>query len=233
MEFEINKYGNKGAIIEFPQEISLNVSEKVQLIYEGLRISALQGVMALTPGYNSIVVYLEPTLLSLTQLKDIVIEILENSKNIKLNSYSVTLPVCYEGTFSIDINNVIKSSGLSVEEIIKVHTQDSYRVYMLGFVPGFLYLGGMSELINTPRLTTPRTKIPKGAVGIAGNQTGIYPIATPGGWQIIGNCPLDLIGTGESPLIEMGDIINFKSIGLEEHKSLQGQLPKRTLTHEN
>ena len=135
----------------------------------------------------------------------------------------IEIPTTYGGEYGPDIENVANQNRISVEEVIKIHSSKTYLIYMLGFTPGFPYLGGMDERIATPRLKTPRTKIAGGSVGIAGSQTGIYPIDSPGGWQLIGKTPLMLYSPHrESPiLLSSGDYIKFVPINEAEYKKIE------------
>jgi inhibitor of KinA len=131
----------------------------------------------------------------------------------------VDIPVCYGGKFGPDLEHVAMINGLTKEEVVRIHSSGGYLVYMIGFAPGFPYVGGMSERIAAPRRESPRLKIPARTVGIAGKQTGIYPIETPGGWQLIGRTPLELFRPGdESPsLLRAGDRIQFIPISEKEY----------------
>jgi inhibitor of KinA len=132
----------------------------------------------------------------------------------------VEIPVHYGGESGPDLDIVAKHNGLTPEEVVAIHSNGHYFVNMIGFAPGFPYIGGMSEKIATPRKSSPRLKIPAGSVGIAGKQTGIYPIETPGGWQIIGKTPLQLFRPDHDPpsLLKAGDKICFKPITLKEFR---------------
>ena len=174
-------------------------------------------------------VYFEPKIQNVSGIHNLTEIILSQSESLKLKTFQVVLPVCYDEIFGNDIQFVLENNDLTLEELIVKHTSPEYLVYMTGFVPGFLYLGGLDEKLHTPRLSVPRTKIPKGSVGIADNQTGVYPLETPGGWQLIGNCPLNLTGNNKNAMIEMGDIVKFTSITKEEHSKLLGEFPKRIL----
>lgn len=127
------------------------------------------------------------------------------------------IPVCYDPAFGLDLKSLAKTNNLSVDQVIELHTQQSYRVYMLGFLPGFAYMGMVDEKIATPRLSTPRKHVPAGSVGIAGNQTGIYPLVSPGGWNIIGRTPVKLFDShAKHPvLFQPGDEVSFYSIRKE------------------
>ncbi len=139
------------------------------------------------------------------------------------NQRTVEIPVCYGGRFGPDLEEVADINGLTAQEVIDIHTSGEYLVYMIGFAPGFPYLGGMSEKIAAPRRSSPRTTIPAGSVGIAGMQTGVYPLSTPGGWQLIGNTPLELFKPYEQPpsLLRAGDIVKFVSVTEEEYHALK------------
>lgn len=126
----------------------------------------------------------------------------------------ITIPVCYGGSFGPDVEELAALHNLSVQRVIDIHTAATYTVYMIGFVPGFAYMGGMDEQLATPRKQTPRQAIPAGSVGIAGKQTGIYPLETPGGWQIIGRTPLKLFDANrkQPALLKAGDMVKFKPV---------------------
>ena len=132
----------------------------------------------------------------------------------------MTIPVCYGGDFGPDLAFVAKHAGLTEAEVIRRHTGRDYRIYMLGFLPGFPYLGGLDPRLFTPRLQNPRTAIPAGSVGIGGEQTGIYPVASPGGWQLIGRTPLDLFDPERPPRYAAGDCIRFTAITAEQFAKL-------------
>jgi KipI family sensor histidine kinase inhibitor len=137
-------------------------------------------------------------------------------------SKTITIPVCYDTSFGLDLKEVSGQTGLSAEEIIKIHTASLYRVFMLGFTPGFPYLGETDARISCSRKETPRQIVPEGSVGLAGRQTGIYPVASPGGWQIIGRTPLKIFNPGSENIFMIwpGDRVLFKSIDLKEFETL-------------
>jgi len=138
----------------------------------------------------------------------------------------ITIPVSYGGEFGPDLEFVAKHNSITEDEVVAIHTSIPYLVYMLGFAPGFPYLGGMSERIATPRLASPRVKIPAGSVGIAGKQTGIYPLESPGGWQLIGRTPLTLFDPlAKNPFVfAAGDYLQFTAIKMDEYVALKEQV---------
>ena len=142
----------------------------------------------------------------------------------------IEIPVLYGGEMGPDIENVAEHNHKTVEEVIKIHTSEEYLIYMIGFIAGFPYLGGMSKEIATPRLKSPRVKIEGGSVGIAGEQTGIYPVASPGGWQLIGRSPLKLYDADrEKPVpLEAGQYIKFAAVTEEEYKKIEKEVEDGT-----
>jgi len=157
------------------------------------------------------------------------IKIIENSLNVGQNSEPpqarlVEIPVLYGDNYGKDIQRVTEYSGLNEKEIIQLHQSGNYLVYFLGFSPGFPYMGGMDRELTTPRLETPRKCVPQGSVAIAGQQTGIYPFSSPGGWNLIGRTPLEIfnLSNPKKSLIQMGDKVLFKSISKDEYEQLKG-----------
>ena len=144
----------------------------------------------------------------------------------------VEIPVLYGGEFGPDIEFVAQYTTLSIEGVIALHSGRDYLVYMLGFTPGFCYLGGMSKCLETPRLATPRTRIPAGSVGIAGNQTGVYPIDSPGGWQLIGRTPLCLFDPNREPavLVTAGDYVRFSRIDAQDYHDIADRIQRGSFT---
>lgn len=157
------------------------------------------------------------------RLQEMDFSTLENSK---IAQRLVEIPVCYDTCFGLDLDFLASEKKVSIEALVEMHTEPIYTVYFIGFLPGFPYLGGLNKRLAFPRKKTPRSRIEKGAVGIAENQTGIYPQASPAGWQIIGNCPLTLFNpVAEVPcLLKAGDQIRFKSIDKQEHKAINKAL---------
>ncbi|GGE19714.1 5-oxoprolinase subunit PxpB [Psychroflexus salis] len=149
-----------------------------------------------------------------------------NENNSKFSPSVYHIPVCYKEEFAPDLAFLAGQLQLEQEEIIRLHSQATYTVYFIGFLPGFPYLGGLNEKLHFPRKNTPRLKIPKGSVGIGGQQTGIYPSSSPGGWQLIGNCPLEIFDVRRKTpsLFQAGDQIQFKVVDKKEHKEIQTQV---------
>lgn len=227
LEFKVIPYGDQAVLVQFESKISLEIHKAVKHLYTELRRLAQQGVSGVTPGYNSLVVYYEPKVVSFESLKDLIQQCSVSLGKDEEDTYQVIIPVCYDDVFALDIENVSEHTKLKKKEIIQLHTESTYLIYMVGFVPGFMYLGGMNEKLITPRLKSPRLKIPQGSVGIADQQTGIYPLATPGGWQIIGSCPLNLVSFNSAERVMMGDYVKFEQIDLKTYNERKGEAPQR------
>ena len=187
--------------------------------------SAMKSVLKVetVPTYRSLLVYYKPEIISFREISEKFEELMGSLDNIEIPPPTVIeIPVLYGGEMGPDIQNVAEHNGKTVEEVIQIHTSEEYLIYMIGFIAGFPYLGGMSKEIATPRLKSPRVKIDGGSVGIAGEQTGVYPVDSPGGWQLIGRTPLKLYDAErEKPvLLEAGQYIKFKSVTPEEYDAI-------------
>ena len=176
------------------------------------------------PACCSLLINYDPRVITFAEIKErmegiLKMEIKAGAKRKKVYE----IPVCYGGAYGPDIQNIADHAGLSVEEVIDIHTSRDYLIYMLGFLPGFTYLGGLDERIHTPRLANPRIKIAAGSVGIGGSQTGIYPMDSPGGWQLMGMTPVKTYDPErEVPiLVEAGDYIRFVRVNEEEYKRIK------------
>lgn len=216
--------GEQGLVVEFGNAIDPAVNARVHRLVRALAARGLEGVIETVPTYRSLLVLFDPLVLPRVRLVPEVEALLaaeapavEGAPG--AGGDTVELPVVYGGEFGPDLAFVARHNGLSTEEVIAIHSSSSYLVYMLGFTPGFPYLGGMSSRLAAPRLSSPRGKVPPGSVGIAGSQTGVYPLESPGGWRLIGRTPLRLFDLeGERPfLLAPGDVVRFRPVDEEEY----------------
>lgn len=216
--------GDRGLLVEFSAEIDLETNQKIHAFCRALEDALPEGIIEIIPSYRSLVLVYEPLVVDLPELQEkLVILYGEVESATGSNTEIVEIPVCYGGEFGEDLEQVATHNGLSVDEVISLHSEMLYPVYMIGFTPGFPYLGGLSDKLHTPRLATPRTLVPAGSVGIANNQTGIYPIDSPGGWQLIGRCPYKLFDPLRSNpfLIKAGDHLRFIPVSRQDFLKLQ------------
>lgn len=212
--------------MELGDAIEPDVNFKVRALAEVLQNMALRGLQGIVPTYRAVLLVYDPMLTEPHFLMDMVRLAEERLPNTKLPPHrKMEIPVCYEGEFGPDMEFVAAYHGLSAEQVIQIHSSQDYQIYMMGFTPGFPFLGGLPEVLATPRLETPRLLVPAGSVAIAANQTGIYPIASPGGWRIIGRTPLRLFRPelSEPFLYRAGDIIRFRPISAQEFYRLAAQ----------
>jgi inhibitor of KinA len=224
--------GDSALLVEFGNAINLEINHKVIALNEAIMRAKIQGVEELVPTYCSLLVRYDPLKTTYEQLvfciKDI--EKTLDRVSIRIASKKITIPVVYGGEYGPDLGYVAECRGLSEEQVVKLHSEKEYTVYMIGFVAGFPYLGEVSDEIATPRLETPRLKVPAGSVGIAEKQTGIYPCEAPGGWRIIGRTPIKLFNPLQQPpaLLKPGDKVKFKPISIEEFALVEKAISKRT-----
>lgn len=225
--------GDNGIIIEIGSKISEEINGKVRGLTLCIENEKPEGVLEIIPTYTSILIIYDPVIVSYYDLLKKLKEIEKRMKEITLPAPEVVhIPTCYGGEYGMDLEYVAEYNELRPEEVIKIHSERQYLVYMLGFTPGFPYLGGMSKKIATPRLESPREKILGGSVGIAGNQTGIYPIDSPGGWRIIGRTPLNFFDPSKNPpvLLKAGQYIKFDPIDKEEYELIKKQVKRKEYT---
>ncbi|SDO38531.1 5-oxoprolinase subunit PxpB [Alkalicoccus daliensis] len=228
---DIGPLGDKAVRVNFGTEISEEIHLQVRAFCRLLESENITGVSEWVPAYTTVTVHYEPLECSYPSLKQELQQLTEKMKEISLTPGPVwKLPVCYGGEFGPDLKEAAAYTGLSEEEIIQRHTSACYTVYMMGFTPGFPYLGGMDKSIAVPRLETPRNAVPAGAVGIAGEQTGVYSLKTPGGWRIIGRTPVKLCDReAEVPVfLKAGDRIQFTAVTKEEFETIEKKIAEGT-----
>ena len=207
--------GDRSLLVELGEKISPGINCRVQQLMQKLREARLQGVRELSPGYRSLLVVFDPLAIAPERLKERIQEIDAAPDSAGLpTAKQLTVPVFYGGEHGPDLEWVADHLGLSAEEVIRLHTATIYRVYMIGFTPGYPYLGELPEALAVPRRASPRARVPKGSVGIAQRQTGIYSVESPGGWQIIGWTPIELFDPARPlpSLLEMGDQVKFEAV---------------------
>ncbi|MCR5673377.1 MAG: 5-oxoprolinase subunit PxpB [Lachnospiraceae bacterium] len=230
--------GDRALTVELGNEIDEHINAKLMGLIKALSDARIKGIEEFVPSFRAVLIHYNPAILSYQKITDIVDNALKSSiRESVRHSRTVVIPVCYDRQYGPDIDDVAAHAGISVEEVIKIHTSTPYLVYMLGFQPGFPYLGGLDERIHTPRLETPRIKLEAGSVGIGGGQTGLYPMESPGGWRIIGVTPVRCYNPSkEKPIpYSAGDHIKFESITKEEflelrEKDLKGEYEFREYT---
>ncbi len=211
--------GDRALLVELGDEISPSVNRKVRELFITLERHSIDGLVEAVPSYRSLLIVYNPQKIILSALRETLDDLQKKMDPSQIpEPKTMKIPVVYGGEYGPDLAWVARYHGIDPEEAIRRHTGNIYQVYMIGFTPGFAYMGELPENIATPRRETPRTAVPAGSVGIAQSQTGIYPVESPAGWQIIGQTPLRLFDETNWPpaLLEMGDSIQFFPIKEEE-----------------
>jgi inhibitor of KinA len=230
--YRIFSLGDAAITVDFGNVINEAINQKVLNLFYQLRDNPLKGMTEAVPAYSSLTVYynvfeVSKKIAGSKSVFDFMSAQLEERLNQALPGTNIpakliTIPVCYEREFAPDIEHLAREKNMAVEELIHIHSSKPYRVYMLGFMPGFSYMGEVDESISFPRKPRPVTVV-AGSVGIAGRQTGIYPLTSPGGWQIIGRTPLKLFDADASEkafcLLHPGDTVQFTSISKHEFEN--------------
>lgn len=233
-ETQVLPMGDRAVVLGFGQVIDPEINARVQAVAEHLRSRAFPGVTDVVAGYASVTVHFDPSLVAAATRRDHPLEAVTELVSAAVEQAPVAsrrrprtieIPVCYGGEMGMDLDDVAKHCGMDAEEVIRRHSAPVYRVFLIGFVPGFGYLGGLDRRLQVPRRESPRKRIPAGSVGIGGEQTGVYPVQTPGGWHIIGRTPLVLFrpddGDAAAPAIEAGDLVKFVPVSAAQFERLK------------
>lgn len=220
----ILSYGENALLINFEQKIDAEINAKVIRLHQAL--FEIPGIRFTIPAYASLTVGFDRNQLDADELRELIYSIDLQDKNMAASRNHYVIPVCYEGAFAPDMNEVEEITGLDKAEIIAMHTSITYRVFMVGFVAGFVYLGSLPEALHCPRKKSLRKHVPQGAVGLAGLQSGIYPIDAPGGWQLIGQTPLkNFDPKAEVPVkLQAGDQVQFRAVSVSEFEHIKDSL---------
>ena len=225
MKPTISPVGDCAISIDFGQVIDPKINRHIRQTVERIQALQLDGLIELVPTYCALLVQYDAMLYSYADMCHIIeptfSESVTDNNNDKVTV--IEIPTVYGGEFGPDLGFVASHNNLSEEEVIAIHSGTDYLVYMLGFIPGFTYLGGMDPRIATPRLASPRTLIPAGSVGIAGEQTGTYPSDSPGGWQIIGRTPVTMydMSKKQAALLSAGDYVRYVPIDEQEYNRIK------------
>jgi inhibitor of KinA len=227
----IRPLGDTALRLQLGEGIDPELNRRVRAACAALERAALRGVVEWVPSYTAVTVYYQPHMVRYPELCRSVEAAVAAGEDLPVPAgRTVTLPVLYGGEQGPDLTFVAEHHRLSVDEVIELHSRPDYLVYMIGFAPGFPYLGGLPEQLATPRLEKPRLSVPKGSVGIGGPQTGVYSVDSPGGWRLIGRTPVPLYEpTRERPaLLEAGDQVRFRPVGAAEYAEIDASVKKGT-----
>jgi len=229
--FEITIAGDSALNLEFSRVITPETSALIRIAAQNLTDDPIPGIIELVPTFCSLMVYYNPLRITFDELSSRLQGKLRDLDTADMGIRKIVeIPVCYGGEFGPDLANVAEHAGLSKEEVVEIHASKDYLIDMLGFLPGFAYLGGLDPRLHTPRLATPRTHIEPGSVGIGGGQTGVYPLSSPGGWQIIGRTPLRPYDPDrDDPILySAGEYIRFVPVNMDEYGAIETQLAANT-----
>lgn len=224
---EIKPFGNQGLLVNFEQKIDPDINDKVIALSEAVLAQFSSAIHYTIPAYCSLTIQYDPKLVSFQSLSDNIHRLCKEEKNDQVRkTRQLVIPVCYDPVFGLDMEEFCQSKGWQAADLVRMHSELTYRVYMLGFLPGFVYMGKLPEALQCKRKSTPRLRVPERSVAIAGAQTGIYPSEAPGGWHIIGRTPLALTRPEEEEgfLFKAGDQVQFKPITLKQYQEIEMQI---------
>lgn len=229
--YNIFSLGDSALTLDFGNIIDTRINNYVLGLYDHFKTKNIAGLLDVVPAYSSLSFHYdvftiwqsEPAGLTAFEIikQTIEKELEQNFLKEKIPQRKISIPICYSGDFAPDIEFIASEKNISIEKIIQVHSEQLYTIYMIGFLPGFPYMGEVNDSIAVPRKNEPRSSVPGGSVGIAGKQTGIYSLESPGGWQIIGRTPLKIFDKEkiDPVLLQPGDEIKFYPISEDEYKN--------------
>ena len=232
LPYNIFPLGDTALMLDYGNTIDEVINKEVITRFRQLQNDPLPGMIEAVPAYSSLAVYYDPCKLVKKipagqtifdwMKEELVLRVQQPAPEFNDKERLVKIPVCYGNEFAPDLPQLASAKGISADEVIRIHTDKTYKVYMLGFLPGFPYMGEVDDRISMPRKSQPQ-KVEAGSVGIAGKQTGAYPLASPGGWQIIGRTPLKLFDAEKKrpTLVEAGDIVQFYEVDTDEFYAIQ------------
>ena len=218
-------------VVEFGQVIDPAINQQVHALSKKLEATSPSGFVECIPTYRSLLISFDPLQLTGEALIELCKELLDSEQTSCSQVPTVVeIPTLYGGEGGPDLLDVSREVGLSTQDVIEIHSSVSYQVYMMGFMPGYAYLGGLDERLVVPRLKVPRTRVPGGTVAIADRQSGIYPVTSPGGWRLIGHTPIRLYRPDRDPpvLLRAGEFVRFRPVGREEYDDICSQIASRT-----
>ncbi|MDX3894886.1 5-oxoprolinase subunit PxpB [Pusillimonas sp.] len=223
MTVQFLKEGDTAMVVQFGDVIDRALSDRVLRLSRRIRALGILGVTDLVPTFRSLLVHYDPLIVGGDELKGRLEGLLESSDAQRQEARQWTIPVCYEGGYAPDVDDVAQASGLSAAQVVEQHAETLFHVYMLGFVPGYPYMGDLPPALVLPRRSNPRTRVPPGSVAIASVMTAIYPLESPGGWHLIGATPIRLFDVdAEDPaLLRPGDKVRFQPIGSAEYAGIR------------
>lgn len=221
------RFGEKAILIEWKSAIDETILNDILFFKEKISTNNQVEIVDLIQGYNSLTIIYRHFISNFKKQVTLLDSIYKAELKIKKETYyKWEIPVCYDLSFGIDLKDISQKSNIGIEEIVKLHTEKVYKIYFIGFLPGFLYLGGLNEQLYFDRKPNPRLNVRKGSVGIGGAQTGVYPNHSAGGWNIIGQTPINFFDLqNKNPCFaKAGDFIKFNSISLEEFNQIEKEL---------
>jgi inhibitor of KinA len=222
--------GDTALVVEFGDRIDRELSERVLSLSAAVRASNIPGVVETVPTYRSLMVHYDPLVTGNAKLVAAVENLLDSARSVTGETTLWRIPACYAASHAPDLEHVAQRTGLSTEEVVRLHADTCFHVYMIGFVPGFPYMGDLPDVLMLPRREDPRVKVPAGSIAIAGNMTAVYPLESPGGWHLIGATPIRLfdIRASRPSLISPGDKVRFESIGAREFDEVRAAVEAGT-----
>lgn len=221
--FRILPAGDAALLVEFDERVDEAINARAVALAEKLRISRVRGVLDVVSAYRTVAIYFDPLQADRSELLARIAALRADAVDEPVaSSELIRVPVCYGAELGPDLGQVARFAGMTENDVVSIHTASTYRVFMLGFAPGFAYMGKVDTRIAAPRRDMPRTRVPAGSVAIAGRQTGVYPLETPGGWQLIGRTPLKPFDARAADpfLFKPGARVRFEAVGRNEYERM-------------